>query len=356
VDGGGNVYVAGRSNAAWGSPVRAYTFGYDAFAAKLSSTGSLTWNTFLGGNGYDYGNSIAVDGSGNVYVAGESDASWGSPVRSYTANYDAFAAKVVFTNTISGNAGVAGATLSYTDGTAKTATSASNGSYSLNVHYGWSGTVTPSKSGVTFTPTKRTYTNVTTNKTGQNYSATVIFNSTGSQDGWILESSETSGVGGTMNATATTFRLGDDASDRQYRAILSFNTASLPDNAVIQSAVLKIKQSGSPVGSNPFNVLGSLYASIRKGCFGSSSDLQLTDFNAAATASKVGAFGTTPVSGWYSATLNSTGRSNINKTSLTQFRLFFNIDDNNNNVADYMKFVSGDGSSKPQLIIKYSLP
>jgi hypothetical protein len=187
--------------------------------------------------------------------------------------------------------------------------------------------------------------------------APVIFYSTGSQDGWILESSETSGVGGTKNATATTFRLGDDSSDRQYRAILSFNTSSLPDNAVIKSAVLKIKQSGSAVGSNPFSILGSLYATIHKGYFGTSSSLQLADFNAAATASKVGTFGTTPVSGWYSATLNSTGRSNVNKTNLTQFRLFFNTDDNNNNVADYMKFVSGDASSnKPQLIIKYTLP
>jgi hypothetical protein len=187
--------------------------------------------------------------------------------------------------------------------------------------------------------------------------APVIFNSTGSQDGWILESSETSGVGGTKDNTAATFRLGDDSSNRQYRAILSFDTSSLPNDAVIKSAVLKIKQSGSAVGSNPFSILDSLYADIRKGYFGSSSSLQLADFNAAATASKVGAFGTTPVSGWYSATLNSTGRSNINKTSLTQFRLFFNLDDNDNNVADYMKFVSGDASSnKPQLIIKYTLP
>jgi hypothetical protein len=41
---------------------------------------TLTWNTFLGGSGTDYGRSVAVDGSGNVYVAGYSNASWGSPV------------------------------------------------------------------------------------------------------------------------------------------------------------------------------------------------------------------------------------------------------------------------------------
>ncbi len=47
-----------------------------------------------------------------------------------------------------------------------------------------------------------------------------------------------------------------------------FDTTGLPDNAVIQSVTLEIKQSGSPVGSNPFNILGALLVDIRKGTFG----------------------------------------------------------------------------------------
>ncbi len=78
------------------------------------------------------------------------------------------------TPTISGNAGVAGATLSYTDGTAKTAISDGSGNYSLTVSYNWSGTVTPSKTGFTFRPIKRTYTNIVTNRTNQDYTATAI--------------------------------------------------------------------------------------------------------------------------------------------------------------------------------------
>ena len=62
--------------------------------------------------------------------------------------------------TISGNAGVAGATLSYTDGTPKTATADGSGLYSLQVSYNWSGTVTPSKAGYSFLPAVKTYTNV----------------------------------------------------------------------------------------------------------------------------------------------------------------------------------------------------
>lgn len=94
VDGSGNVYVGGSSNAPWGSPQRAYTPGDDAFAAKLASDGSLAWHTFLGGSGSDYGRAIAVDGSGNVYVGGYSDVTWGEPVTAYAGGLDAFVAKL----------------------------------------------------------------------------------------------------------------------------------------------------------------------------------------------------------------------------------------------------------------------
>lgn len=97
VDGSGNVYAGGHSSATWqgtSSPVRAYTSGDDAFAAKLDSSGNLMWNTFTGGSGYDFGRGIAVDGSGNIYVGGYGTATWGSPVRAYTSGFDAFAAKL----------------------------------------------------------------------------------------------------------------------------------------------------------------------------------------------------------------------------------------------------------------------
>jgi hypothetical protein len=93
-DGNGNVYVAGWSDATWGSPVHTYTGDYDAFAVKLNSSGALVWNTFLGGSGSDTAHDIAVDASGNAFVSGSSDAAWGSPVRAYTGDFDAFAAKL----------------------------------------------------------------------------------------------------------------------------------------------------------------------------------------------------------------------------------------------------------------------
>ncbi|MGD9030770.1 MAG: SBBP repeat-containing protein [Anaerolineae bacterium] len=96
VDTGGNIYVAGTSQGTWGSPTRPYGGVEDAFVAKLDSNGALLWNTFLGSaTGSDYGRAIAVDGTGNVYVAGESLYTWGSPLNAHTGNgHDAFVAKL----------------------------------------------------------------------------------------------------------------------------------------------------------------------------------------------------------------------------------------------------------------------
>jgi len=94
VDGSGNVYVAGESKETWGLPVDAHGGFFDALAVKLNSSGELQWNTFMGASAYDLARRIAVDGNGNVYVAGESTG-WGSPVNPYSGgSSDAFAAKI----------------------------------------------------------------------------------------------------------------------------------------------------------------------------------------------------------------------------------------------------------------------
>jgi hypothetical protein len=182
------------------------------------------------------------------------------------------------------------------------------------------------------------------------------FISTAANDGWVLESSEVSGVGGTMNSSATTFRLGDDAANKQYRVILHFDTSSLPNSAPIISATLKIKKQGI-VGTNPFPVLGSLSTSMRRPAFGSPA-LEPGDFHTAAGRNNVAVFDTTPLGNWYSALLNNAGKLYIHRNGTTQFRIAFTIDDNNDNGNDYMKFFSGNASAavRPQLIIQYYVP
>ncbi|MCX6565719.1 MAG: SBBP repeat-containing protein, partial [Candidatus Aminicenantes bacterium] len=113
VDTVGNVYVAGESWATWGSPIRPYSGDADVFVAKLDTNGNLLWNTFLGGLGTDWGNGIAVDTIGNVHVTGSSWKTWGSPIRPYSGGGDAFAAKLNTSGTLQWNAFLGGAGADY---------------------------------------------------------------------------------------------------------------------------------------------------------------------------------------------------------------------------------------------------
>jgi uncharacterized protein YjdB len=71
----------------------------------------------------------------------------------------------------SAGVGVGGVAIAFS-GIAQPATTASDGTYTIPVSYGYTGTATPSKSGCTnFTPTSRPYSNVITQMTGQNYTA-----------------------------------------------------------------------------------------------------------------------------------------------------------------------------------------
>lgn len=186
------------------------------------------------------------------------------------------------------------------------------------------------------------------------------FRSNGNNDGWVLESSEDSNEGGFKNSTDITFRLGDDAQNRQYRAILHFPTQYLPDDAVVTKVILMIKGYGV-VGSNPFATHGNISIDIRRGSFGNLGPfafkaLQLMDFQAPASAYSVGTIQNNPVGGWYWAILDASAFACINTTGTTQIRLAFQLDDNNDFKNDYLLFYSGsmeDQRERPHLLIEY---
>ncbi len=58
-----NIYISGEV-------YNIYKANYDLFIAKYDSTGVLLWNTTWGGNTWDYGRELALDGSGNIYITG----------------------------------------------------------------------------------------------------------------------------------------------------------------------------------------------------------------------------------------------------------------------------------------------
>ena len=83
LDKAGNAYITGETKApdfpvlnalqpSCGKNASGQCVG-DAFLAKLNADGSLNYATYLGGGGEDAGHAIAVDSSGDVYVAGATD-------------------------------------------------------------------------------------------------------------------------------------------------------------------------------------------------------------------------------------------------------------------------------------------
>ena len=79
VDSSGHAYAIGTTESTDFPIQDAYQGTYaggdtDVFISKLSPAGTtLTYSTFLGGGKGDLGNTIAVDASGNVYVAGQTE-------------------------------------------------------------------------------------------------------------------------------------------------------------------------------------------------------------------------------------------------------------------------------------------
>lgn len=267
------------------------------------------------------------------------------------------------TTTIAGNAGLAGVSLNYSNGGPQAAISDANGYYSFSVHTGWSGIVTPVKTGYIFPPGPKSYSNVFSNQTSENYTALQIQNlvvkSAPVQDGWVLESGENTNLGGSMDSGSTTLRLGDDAARKQYRSVLSFDTSSLPDNAVITKVTLKLRRSGITGGGNPVSIFHGFLADVRNGIFGFSA-LQPSDWQTTANKT-VGPFNTAISSGWYILDLTA-AKAQINKLAsgggLTQIRLRFKLDDNNDAIANFLSLYSGNAgaAARPQLIVEYYIP
>jgi len=148
--------------------------------------------------------------------------------------------------------------------------------------------------------------------------------------------------------------VGDADKDRQYRGILSFDTTSIPDDAVLLSAEVRLKRQGV-VGTDPFKTHGSLLLQIRNGAFNNGIALTLEDFSAIANVGSSQDVFSDAVSNWHSANLSGVNLGLVNKYGVTQFRLLFSKDDDEDLKADYVKFFSGNSATDlPRLIISYS--
>jgi RHS repeat-associated protein len=116
VDAAGSSYVTGYTSSAWvlgqtGFPTTTGAYqtnnagGTDAFVTKFNPGGStLAYSTYLGGGSTDQAYGIAVDGSGNAYVTGNTNSTnfpttSGALQTSNNGGYDAFVTKLNSTGT-----------------------------------------------------------------------------------------------------------------------------------------------------------------------------------------------------------------------------------------------------------------
>jgi hypothetical protein len=183
------------------------------------------------------------------------------------------------------------------------------------------------------------------------------FRSNGAEDGYVTESSETSGVGGALNSGGQQLRAGDSPADRQIKVILSFDTSALPDGATILSATVRVRRQ-SVRGTNPFTSLGPCWIDVETGPFGGNAALEASDFQAAATVARAGTLSNALRKGdWSTGALGAEGLAAINKAGTTQLRLGFERDDNDNRKQDTMGWLSGNRQNpavRPELVVTYA--
>jgi hypothetical protein len=106
VDGAGNAYITGSTHSPTFPVTDGSTYGGgngNAFVTKLDANGARVYSTYLGGSHGDGGRGVAVDGAGNVYVAGFTDSAdfpvtdgsaFGGPEDAFVAKLDGNGARV----------------------------------------------------------------------------------------------------------------------------------------------------------------------------------------------------------------------------------------------------------------------
>lgn len=87
VDAAGSSYIVGRSRDTWNGPAgqpplhaHAGAGAADIVVVKLDASGAYQWHTFYGSGSTDYALAAALDGAGNLYVAGFSWGAWTGPM------------------------------------------------------------------------------------------------------------------------------------------------------------------------------------------------------------------------------------------------------------------------------------
>jgi len=170
-----------------------------------------------------------------------------------------------------------------------------------------------------------------------------VFGNDANKDGYIKANAD-----GSRRSIGTlgSLPLGVGWDGKVNRPILHFDTASIPDNATITTAWLRVEHFSG--WGDPWAGGNMLVVDIRTGYFGSSLSLQTDDWDDPATASAVAtidefASGTNDSSGF-----SQEGLDAINRTGITQIRLRF---DPNPSDTQYVRIKQG---ASAKLFVEYT--
>ncbi len=142
------------------------------FLTTLSSDGStLHFSTYLGGSGFEATYSLAVGGSGDIYLAGVGGPGTGfplvsplpsAPVGSFVTRYTGFNVPTIMGRVLLGGDGVENVTMTLSGTQSAIVQTDSTGYYSFaNLTAGGNYTVTPTKAGHILTPANQVINNLT---------------------------------------------------------------------------------------------------------------------------------------------------------------------------------------------------
>lgn len=176
-----------------------------------------------------------------------------------------------------------------------------------------------------------------------------------------------SAAGTAADDTATTIEvsIGTDVSAGNYasltRSIMLFDTSSIPESAIITSAVLSL------YGDVKTNGLGDPILHIVASSPASNTSLAASDFNISSWGST--SFGNIAyadfnISAYNDITLNDSGILSITKAGITKLggRLFWDLNDSTSGLTwkigdnAIIRWQSSENTNKPKLTIEYTLP